>query len=288
MTDPGFQVPPGCIAFTTYGPIEATTFQSSIEMRAQAERMGLTNINWITVPGHLVDKARNEACRAALKAGSSWLFFIDADMSFEPNLLEIILRTSFGDPGTRDFDIIGGWAQLRGSPYIATIDKGSGTWEPMDAHIGPLEVIRTGGACLLIKRHVLERMAYPWFGTRAAPRPLDTIAELDNYTRIKFDGKNPFSEHPAWDLITKCAAEDGGKQRQDALSQNAMQPGWDVSTVGEDSGFCDRAKALGFRILVQTDAVTHHLERRPITPDMHNAAIKEVFRNQALMCGVLE
>lgn len=285
MTE-GFQAPPGIIAVTTYGSITAETHQCMLDMRGHAERMGLKNIHWITVSGSLVDKARNDACRMMLKSQSQYIWQIDADMLFKPDLLEIMLRTAYGDPQTSHFDLIGAWCALRGDPYIPTVDRGSGQWEPTDAECGPVEVIRTGGACLLIKRHVLERMEYPWFGTRPAPRAIDMIFEVDNYTRIKFDGKNPFAG-PQWDALLQCAQQDAASQRNKAIAEGNMQPGWEFATCGEDSAFADKAKALGFRIVVQTDAVTHHLERRPITPKLHVEAIREVYRNQALACGVI-
>lgn len=285
MTE-GFSSPPGVCAITTYGNITAITHQCLSDMRSHADRMGLHNINWMTASGILVDKCRNDVCRAMLKTPSQWLLFIDADMQFKPELLEILLRTAYADPQTSHFDIVGGWCPLRGHPYLPTMDCGSGQWESRDANCGPAEVMRTGGACLLIKRHVLERMEFPWFGVRPAPRALDMIFEVDNYARIKFDGKNPFAGSQ-WDALLQCAQQDAANQRNDAIAKGNMQPGWEFAGVGEDSAFTDKAKALGFRIVVQTDAVCNHLEQRPITPELHVDAIKEVVRNQALACGVI-
>lgn len=281
----GFQVPPGLIALTTYGAVRGETVQSMLDMKDHAAKMGLTNINWRVIPGHLVDKARNEAVVASLKAGAQWLWFLDADMSWEPNLIEIMLHTAFGNPATVPFDIVGGWCPLRGSPYLPTIDTGTGTWEPHDARVGPLEVIRTGGACLLIKRHVLERMEYPWFGVRPAARPLDVLAELDNYSRIKFDGRNPFSRLPEWEQLSRAATQDAHSQR--ARAGLNPTPDWKFSSVGEDSAFCDAARALGFRIVVNTDAVCNHVEHRPITPQMHVDAVKDAESKQLALYGTL-
>ena len=277
----GFQVPPGLAAITTYGTITAETANSITQMVDHNHKRGLTNIDIRFVHGNLVDKTRNEAAREMLaNPAFQYLFMLDADMQWGPNLAEIMLTTAFGDPSTKDFDIIGGYCNLRGEPYLPTIDTGTGTWEPHDAGIGPVEVIRTGGACLLVKRHVFERMEYPWFGVRPTPRPIDMITEVDNYARIKFDGQNPF-EGDQWNALLKCA-------RDDAVNQRARNPhprDW-TGTVGEDSNFTDKAKAMGFRIIVQTNAVCGHVDRKVIWPDDHAQALKRARERQKWYVGV--
>lgn len=280
-----FQVPPGVVAVTTYGAIRAETVQSMLDMRGHAAKMGLTNLNWIVVNGSLVDKARNEAVLQMFRAKADWLWFLDADMRFDPNLIEVMLTTAFASESTRPFDIVGGWCPLRGEPYLPTIDTGTGTWEPHDANCGPVEVIRTGAACLLVKRHVFERMEFPWFGVRAAARPLDMLAEIDNYARIKFDGRNPFSGLSEWGQLQQCAVQDAQAQR--ARAGSAPLPDWKLGSVGEDSNFSDKARALGFRIVVNTDAVCEHVEYRSITPAMHVQCFKDAERKQASLTGVL-
>jgi hypothetical protein len=277
----GFQVPPGMLAITTYGSITANTANSLAQMLEHNVRRGLTNMDTRFIIGNLVDKTRNEAAREMLaNPAYQYIWYVDGDMEWHPTLAEVMLTTAYGDPSTKDFDIIGGYCNLRGKPYLPTIDTGTGTWEPHDAGIGPVEVIRTGGACLLIKRHVFERMEYPWFGTRPVPRPIDMLAEVDNYARIKFDGRNPFWGTD-WESLLRCA-------REDAVNQRARTPNkqdW-IGTVGEDSGVCDKAKALGFRILVQTNAVCGHVDRKVIWPEDHRLAIKEAHDRQKWYAGV--
>lgn len=281
-------VGPGMVALTTYGMVTAETAQSLLEMRAFCERTGLRDVMWTWVSGMLVDKARNEAVRTFLgarieKRPLDWLAFVDCDMVFQPNILDILLATAY--KATPWADIVGAYCQLRGKPYLPTTDFGSGLWEPSDPFCGPMEVIRTGSACILIKRHVFERMEFPYYGVRPAPRPIDVLTEVDNYARIKMDGTNPLREHPAWAQIERCALQDATNQR--ARTPENAPPGAFVSSVGEDSNFCDRARALGFRIVVQTDAVCGHLDRHVITPDDHKKAMDELNRNQRLAVGVL-
>lgn len=281
-------VPSGMVAVTTWGMITAECAQSMLEMRAFCERSGLQDVLWTWISGALVDKARNEAVRTFLGARIKgqplqWLCFVDADMIFPPNALDILLATAYQQ--TPWADIASGYCQLRGKPYLPTTDFGSGLWEASDPHCGPMEVIRTGSAFIVIKRPVYERMAFPYYGTRPAPRPLDMLAEIDNFARIKMDGENPLREHPAWAQLESCATQDA--QRQRAQTPDTAPPGAFFSHVGEDSNFCDKARALGFRIVVQTDCVVNHLDRHVITPDDHKTCMRDMERQQRLAVGVL-
>src|SRR5687768_7282554 len=89
MSNP-VQIPAGCIAVTTYGQIRGETAQNLMDMRSHVERLGLHNVAWMTVPGTLVEKARNDAVRSMLGAfqgHAQWLLFVDGDMVFHPTVL---------------------------------------------------------------------------------------------------------------------------------------------------------------------------------------------------------
>lgn len=278
-----FQVPAGMVACTTFGSVTSETAQAWGDMRARAMEINLKNVLFQYVHGVLVDKARNEAVRQMLAHQNpkfEWLCYFDGDMLFDPRILEMLLATAYND--AKWADVIGGYCQLRGEPYLPTIDTGTGTWESWDANVGLAEVIRTGGACLLVKRHVFERMEYPWFGVRPVPRALDIMAELDNFARCKLDGKNPFAHMTEWQALLKAAAEDASRNRQ--VTDNT--PGWEYSTVGEDSNFCDRSKALGFRIVVNTHAVCGHVDKKVIWPKDHIEAMKKMAQQRRLVAGI--
>ena len=282
----GCDVPAGLLAVTSYGQITAETFQCTMDLVRHNHLAGITNVQYTTIIGNLVDKARNEAARGMLaNPNFKYVLFIDADMTFAPDTVQKLLLTAFHPQMCAWADAVGAWCPLRGKPFLPTIDTGSGTWEPHDANIGPIEVIRTGSACILVKRHVFERMEYPWYGVRPAPRPIDILAEVDNYARVKMDGRNLLRESPTWAVLEKCAREDATSQRGNPAAQ---APGGFMSSVGEDSNLCDRIKALGMRIVVQTDATCGHLQREVITPQMHMDAMKESERQTRLAVGVLE
>lgn len=281
MSDGRIAIPAGLVCLTSYGPVRVETTQSLINLARHAERMGLTNLEFVTVSANLVDKARNSAAEQLLKSPGQFIWFLDADMVFAPQLVETILRCAFEECPWAD--IVGGYANLRGEPYLPTIDRGSGHWESHDANIGPVEVIRTGAACLLVKRQVFERMAYPWFGIRPAPRILDCLAEVDGFARQKYDGKNPLAQRPEWAKLMDIAQHVAREQSAKAKTQADF-----YQTVGEDSGFCDRAKALGFRIVVETRAICGHVDTRTIWPSDHMEAIRESQQRARYFVGALE
>jgi len=282
----GVQIPPGILAITSYGVITAETVQCLLDLRGANSAAGINNVHYMIIPGTLVDKARNEAARTMLgNAQLQYLLFLDADMTFGADLVQRLLMTAYSPQLTPWADAVGAWCPLRGEPYLPTIDTGTGTWESHDANMGPVEVIRTGSAAILIKRHVFERMEYPWYGVRPAPRPIDVMAELDNFARCKMDGTNPLRDHPAWQTLENCARQDAAALYSNPGAQTA---GGFLSSVGEDSNFCDKMRALGMRIVVQTDAVCGHLERHTISPEMHIAAMKKSERLTRLAVGVLE
>jgi hypothetical protein len=277
------EVPPGLIAVTTYGAITAESTHCLINLRGYNDSHNIKNVAYDVVSGALVDKARNEAALRMLHdTNLQWLLFLDADMSFNPDIAAHLLLTGYGQ--TPWADMVGGYACLKGPPYLPTIDTGSGLWEPTDAGQGPIEVIRTGGACVLIKRHVFERLEWPWFGIRNAPRALDAIAEVHGFATQRFDGQNPLTKYPEWHTLLSCARDDAQRQRL-GQSPNPAAHAF-ASTVGEDSAFCDRVKAAGMRIVVQTNAVCGHLERRMIGPREHNEAMRKAREEQLWYVGI--
>lgn len=52
-------------------------------------------------------------------------------------------------------------------------------------------------------------------------------------------------------------------------------------------GFFDKAKALGFRIVVQSDCVVGHVDRHVITPNDHITEMQKLQRQQRLAVGLL-
>jgi hypothetical protein len=273
------QIPPGLCVITTFGMVRQETVQCWMEMRSHSEKAGLLNVGWTMVPGTLVEKARNDAVRtmlAAFKGEAQWILFVDGDMTFEPTSLVRILSTAYGS--TPWADVVGGYCTLKGDLGLPTIDTGTGTWESIFPGRGPVEVMRTGAAFLLCKRSVFDRIPQPWFRLRVPARPLDFMAEVDNWARMKCDGQNPFRNLPGkpWERLLDLAASDP-----------SAAPGTFVpAEVGEDSGFCDRVKAAGMRIVVDTDIEIGHLETKIVNAATHKQKMKELEAQWLQAVGV--
>lgn len=279
MTAPAgtFAIPTGHVVVTTYGVITQQTAACLLEARSFSERNGANNIAWRTEPATLVERARNAAVRALLREkDAGWLLFVDGDTTFPPDAIVHMLRTAYLD--LPQADVLGGYVPLRGDIALPTIDTGTGTWESWFPHSGVLSVIRTGAAFLLVKRHVFEALLDPWFRVRVPARPVDFMLEVDNFARIKFDGRNPLRGQPGepWERLERCALDDPA-----AVPENFVP-----IEVGEDSGFCDRVRAANFRIFVNTDVECGHVDTRVLTAADHKRAIQDRDRAQRLLCGI--
>jgi glycosyltransferase involved in cell wall biosynthesis len=229
------------------------------------------------LPGALPEKTRNEAARQMLRTpGADWLLQIDADMTWSPDAIVRLLQTAYGD--LPHADVVGAYCPLRGELALPTIDTGTGTWESWFPGSGTVEVIRTGAAFHLVKRRVYEALKDPWYRLRVPARPVDFMAEVDNFARMKYDGKNPFRELPnrEWERLEQCALEDP--------STIEFTP----AEVGEDSGFMDRVRNAGFRIFVNTDIVIGHVDTKVTTWQQHKEAIEKNERQNRLIAGLLD
>lgn len=278
------QIPPGLVCVTTYGSIRQETAQCLMEMRSYSEAQGLRNVKYLMLPGTLVEKARNEAVRITLKEKFGWLLFIDGDMTFETDALIApperrpgMLQTAFG---TMPFiDVLGGWCPLRGELALPTTDFGSGTWESSYPGRGPQEVIRTGAAFLLCKRHCFERLTDPWFRMRVPARPADFMQEVDGFARQKFNGDNPFRNLPEqyWEKLEKAASED----------PSAVGESFIPTEVGEDSGAMDRFRNAGLRVFVDTNVVCGHVDTVVRSWQDHKKAMDQSAQQERYVCGLL-
>jgi hypothetical protein len=273
--EPKVAIPTGHVVITTYGAITQQTAQCMLDARSFAERNGATGIGWRMEPGTLVERTRNAAARAALAGGAGWLLFCDGDTTFREDAILRMLHSAYVE--TPHADVLGGYVPLRGDIALPTIDTGTGTWESWYPGSGTVEVMRTGCAFLLIKRHVLEALRDPWFRVRVPARPLDFLLEVDNFARIKFDGRNPLREiGNVWEQLEKCARDDPSSAPEQFTPVE----------VGEDSGFCDRVRAAGFRIFVNTDIECGHVDHRVLTAADHRRAMDDRDKVQRLYCGI--
>jgi len=258
-----------CASVVLTGTVTEEFGAAWTELRAHNIVNGFDTVEYAFFPAQLVEQGRDSVCHHALKEKYDWLLMVDADAVFKPDLLQRLLHTAFIT--VPDSHVVGAYAQLKHSPYLPVIDTGTGTWEPHFPGEGVLPCIRTGGHCILVKTSALRAFGPPWFRTRENFRPIDALRELDNYSRIKMDGTNPFADTDAWrTLLEEAHKEHGGV----------------TSAVGEDSAFCDALLAAGGRLYVDTGVVTGHVSKKIIRAQDLRDALKEREELRKLSVGV--
>lgn len=269
-----FQAPPGLIAMTSPGSIRVETSLAVLAAIRTCDKAGLP-VQVGHFGGSLVDKARNDACRAMMSGTYGFVLFIDGDMVMGHDAVVRIVQSAYQDSPWAD--VMGGYCVLRAGA-IPTIDTGTGTWESHFSGSGTLEVIRTGAAFLLVKRHVIERLPQPWFACRFPARWLDAMTDVDNLARVVCHGANPFRDLPGdpWGaMLTKAS--------QDPQARTAVA-GYEI---GEDSGFCDRAKATGFRLAVDTNIEISHIDTVLLNSRSHQERVAASHKETRQVYGFL-
>ena len=254
----------------TSGFTDENYYEYHRELARFNDSHGFTNVEYRTFRSPFVESCRDSACEHALQQNYDALMFVDADMvGYPPHAMVALVEDAYVKiPAS---DAVGAYCNLKNDPYLPTIDTGTGTWEPHLPGAGLLEVIRTGGAFLLIKTTALRKFGPPWFRTKIANKPFDALSGVDNYARCKLSGRNPFYHTPEW-LSLKMAASEGG-------------PG--ESGIGEDSGFCDRLRAAGGRIFVDTDIAVGHAGKEVIDWRRMKEAFEKREKVARQACGVL-
>lgn len=264
---------PGLVATCITGHTECPEFGEAHEnMRSFNDRNGIHKVEYKRFYAALVEEGRDNAVRHMLNADKGayqWLLQIDADAApFPIDALARLLEIAF--VVMPHVHAVGGYCQLKGPPYLPTIDTGSGTWEEHYPGEGIIPVIRTGCHFFLAKRSAFKWTGPPWFRTRIAPAPMRAMMEVDGYARQKLGGENPFTTHREWDTLMHMAARETRREHH----------------VGEDSSFFDKLRASGGVVVVDTDLVVGHVGRKIVMPSDFISAMRERQRAQAACLGV--
>lgn len=257
------------------GQVESAYADSILLAMQHCEREGFKKLEWGTQNAMLVESGRDEAVHHALRNNYDYIVQIDGDAA--PLPVDVVPRLVYDAFIAKpESDMVGAYSQLKAPPYLPTIDTGTGTWETHFPGQGIVEVIRTGGHCFVLKTGVpgvgARRFGPPWFRTRQAMSPVRAMADVDNFARIKLDGRNPFSDTLEWGTLLAAARG------------NSPMP----TDVGEDSGFCDAMRAAGGRIFVDTDLVTGHITRKVIQWSDLKEAMDKRQRSVRLACGIYD
>lgn len=153
------------IAMPCYGGmLTESTFMSFIKFANTARQLGVDWTLETMVNESLISRARNTLTAKFLhQKESSHLFFVDADIGWEPWHLLVLLN--------HDKDMIGGLYPMKTMPIKWVVNGFEGAEEGPD---GLQEVSKAGTGFLLTKRHVLEKMR-----THPAVKPYKNDIGLD-------------------------------------------------------------------------------------------------------------
>lgn len=154
--------PPGTVAVMfASDAAHYTDFNVNLDrltLPAGTEKDFERGLDRITVMNKLVERA--------LERGFYWVWFIDEDHSFEPDIVEVLLA--------RNEAIVAPISIENTPPYrpesYVEVEKGGLVPLPLDDFTGPgslIEVASVGIPGLLVRRAVFEAMEPPWF--RRAP-----------------------------------------------------------------------------------------------------------------------
>ena len=137
------------IAMPCYGGmLTESTFMSFIKWANTARQLGIDWTLETMVNESLISRARNTLTAKFLEQeGATHLFFVDADIGWEPWHLLVLLN--------RDVDVIGGLYPMKTMSIKWVVNGFEGAEEGPD---GFQEVSKAGTGFLLMKKHVFEKL----------------------------------------------------------------------------------------------------------------------------------
>jgi len=141
------------------GEVQGAFAESLIGLFAVGVPNGLVS-GWARLEtGPVLDKARNEMTERFLATSADWMLMVDADMTFNADLLERLLRVA--DPAERP--IVGPlcYSMSHAGPWPVLYELRGGQFYPIPDPPADtlLRVDGAGTGCLLIHRSALERIA---------------------------------------------------------------------------------------------------------------------------------
>lgn len=157
------------------GMLTESTFMSFIKWSNTCRQLGIDWTVETMTNESLISRARNTLVAKFLNSPqSTHLFFVDADIGWEPWHLLVLLNA--------DKDVIGGLYPMKTMPVKWVVNGFDGAKEE-----GPLqEVSKTGTGFMLVKRHVFEKL-----NSHPAVKPFNNDiglpSELNPYMKTYYD-----------------------------------------------------------------------------------------------------
>lgn len=159
--------PKVAIGLPTMSSIHTYTMMAILGWMAEAVSTGAYDLCVIPTCGvQPVDNARNKIVEEFLASDCTHLFFVDSDTIPPPNAIKKLLAA--------DKDIVSGLTAIIEYNPLKKDDIACGYYKKWncvglnDQHIkepyvGLIPIKGAGGSCIMIKRHVFEKMENPWY-----------------------------------------------------------------------------------------------------------------------------
>lgn len=116
--------------------------------------------------GYCIDAMRNQLVKAALSTDQDYLFFMDTDMIFPSNVIQLMVE-DLEDNEESKIEAITGvytWKKPPFSPHIYIFGEDEQLYPASAFPLNKLfRVDGAGGGCLMAKRELFERVEQPWF-----------------------------------------------------------------------------------------------------------------------------
>jgi hypothetical protein len=156
-----YEIPKICIGLPTMASVHPMTMMTILFwMKDAYEQKDYELIIAPTINEQPVDNARNHIVRDFLASDATHLFFVDSDTIPPPDALRKLLA--------HDKDIVSAL-----TPIVELDEKTGEYYRKMncvdisDQHMKPNDGLRlckgAGGSCIMIKRHVFEKLPEPWY-----------------------------------------------------------------------------------------------------------------------------
>jgi hypothetical protein len=159
------------------GMLTESTFMSFIKWSNTCRQLGIEWTMETMTNESLISRARNTLVAKFLNnPDSTHLFFVDADIGWEPWHLLVLLNA--------DKDVIGGLYPMKTLPIKWVVNGFEGAEVSQDGNLQ--EVSKTGTGFMLVKRHVFEKL-----NSHPAVKPFNNDIglpkELDQHLRTYYD-----------------------------------------------------------------------------------------------------
>jgi hypothetical protein len=159
------------------GMLTESTFMSFIKWSNTCRQLGIEWTMETMTNESLISRARNTLVAKFLNnPDSTHLFFVDADIGWEPWHLLVLLNA--------DKDVIGGLYPMKTLPIKWVVNGFEGAEVSQDGNLQ--EVSKTGTGFMLVKRHVFEKL-----NSHPAVKPFNNDIglpkELDRHLRTYYD-----------------------------------------------------------------------------------------------------